>query len=321
MGSLKTRFLGTTIGSALYARFIVPHYHTYVRYDRGKEQRIELPKCELNTEFIADPFLLEQGGDVWLFFEGMRKDASNRGRNKGVIACLRRINGNWEYEGIVLEEQHHLSYPSVFNFDNHTYMIPESGGAGEVALYESVEFPRKWIKKAVLISGKYVDSSIVKQGEKYYIMTAPENQLLPPEVWESDCLGKGWMKHPLSRNMLSSPKYRRNGGAICAFDGKLFRIAQDCDSGYGKRVYRIPIIEMSPEKYSEGAPEKLAEAINWPQSELHHTYNKLVCSHGTIEVVDRHFNTFKGPWAFCASVMWFIVDGVGYLIKSVFHIK
>ena len=307
-----------TLREAARERFIRPHYHAYVRINGGTEYRIVLPKCPLDVEFVADPFLFWYGGEVYLFFEGLYADRGNRGRAKGVIGCLRENNGNWEYVGVVLEELYHLSYPQVFSFDDRIFMIPESGQASEVALYEAVEFPKKWIKKSVLISGKYVDSSIIKNDEKFYIMTAPEDPSLPAEVWISDHLDGEWKQHPQSGNILSSQMYRRNGGAICVFNGKLFRIAQDCDTGYGRLLYRIPITDVSPETYAEGSPEKLSVAIGWPQLGFHHTYNALVCLKGQVEVIDRHFNTIKGPVAFCASTIWFVLDGVRYLIKRIF---
>ena len=320
MSKLKMRFLSTTVGSAMYARFIVPHYHTYVRYDGGNEHRVELPKCELDREFVADPFLFEHGGSNWLFFEGMKKNRGNRGRSKGVIGCFRQVGDTWEYVGVVLEAESHLSYPQVFSIDGRVYMIPESGQAGEVALYEAVEFPNKWAKRATLIKGKYVDSSIVNRDGKFFIVTAPEDASMPPEVWLSDRMAGGWKKHPQSGNVLSSPCFRRNGGAICRLDGQLFRIAQDCDAGYGKRLYRIPIDRLSAEEYAEGTPEPLADAVSWPQPCLHHTYNMLSGPGRKTEVVDRHYNTLKGPVGFLASAVWFVLDGVGYVVKGLFHL-
>ena len=320
MPKLKMRFISTTVGSAMYARFVVPHYHTYVRYDEGEEHRIELPECELDREFVADPFLIEHDGTNWLFFEGLKKDRGNRGRSKGVIGCFRQVGDGWEYVGVAMEEQSHLSYPQVFSCDGQLYMIPESGQAGEVALYEAIELPKKWVKRAILIEGKYVDSSIVKCGEKFFIVTAPEDASMPPEVWFSDRLESGWKKHPQSGNVLSSPCYRRNGGMICRFGERLFRIAQDCDAGYGKRLYRIPIDKLSAEEYAEGVPELMANAVSWPQPGLHHTYNVLLASYRKIEVVDRHFNTLKSPVGFLASAMWFVLDGACYVAKRFLHL-
>ena len=318
MPRLKMRFLSTTLGSAMYARFVVPHYHTYVRYDTGDEHRVELPDCELDREFVADPFLIEQGGTNWLFFEGLKKDRGHRGRSKGVIGCFRQDGDAWEYVGVVLEAETHLSYPQVFAVDGRVYMIPESGQAGEVSLYEAIEFPKKWKKRATLIEGKFVDSSIVKCGDKFFIVTAPEDASMPPEVWVSSRLDGGWKKHPQCGNVLSSPRFRRNGGSICRFDGQLFRIAQDCDAGYGKRLYRIPIDRISAVEYAEGEPELLSDAVSWHQSELHHTYNMLLGTGRKVEVVDRHFNTLKGPFCFLVSAIWFVWDGACHVAQRIF---
>jgi hypothetical protein len=321
MPRLKMKFISTTVGSAMYARFVVPHYHTYVRYDEGEERRIELPECELDREFVADPFLIEHGGSNWMFFEGLKKDRGNRGRSKGVIGCFRQVGDCWEYVGVVLEEEGHLSYPQVFSHDGRFYMIPESGQAEEVALYEASKFPEKWVKRATLFEGKYVDSSVVKHGEKFFVVTSPEDASMPPEVWFSERLNGGWKKHPQSGNVLASPCYRRNGGSIYCRGGRLFRIAQDCDAGYGKRLYCIPIDRLSADEYAEGTPELLANIVSWPQPGLHHTYNVLSVAGRKIEVVDRHFNTLKGPVRFFASAIWFALDGASYVVKKLFRLQ
>lgn len=309
-----------TILEAVRERFVRPHYHAYVRLDSGAEQRVVLPKCTLDAEFVADPFLFRHDGVTYLFFEGLYANRGNRGRAKGVIGCFRQVGDSWEYVGVVLESESHLSYPQVFSVDGRIYMIPESGQANEVALYEATEFPVQWEKKAVLLNGKYVDSSIVRHNGMFYIMTTPEDALLPPEVWLSDCLHVNWKKHPQSGNMLSSRAFRRNGGAIRNDEGRLFRIAQDCDGGYGKLLYRIPIAKLSPELYEEGNPEKLADAISWQQNGLHHTYNAIFYSYHKIEVVDRHFNTVKTPLDFLSSAIWFVLDGVAFVAKKlIFH--
>src|SRR4051812_2943271 len=59
------------------------------------------------ADFVADPFLVRDGGRWLLFFEVML-----RGIWRGVIGLAESADGfDWEYRGTVLREPFHLSYP------------------------------------------------------------------------------------------------------------------------------------------------------------------------------------------------------------------
>lgn len=319
MGSVKMRFLGTTVGAAMYARFVVPHYHSFVRVNGGDEQRVELPDCELDGEFVADPFLFARCGDVWLFFEGMYKGRGDRGVAKGVIGCMRKDGKKWCYMGVALEEHWHLSYPQVFEDGGAVYMIPETAQSGEVALYEAKEFPMKWRKAAVLLRGRYVDSTLLRKDGFYYMVATPESATLRPELWRSVSLLGPWERHPASGNVSSSLSLRRNGGAFLEEAGRVYRIAQDCDGDYGIRLFMVPVDGVSPDLYSEGVPEVLSEAVSWPQPRRHHTYNRILAGGDLLEVVDRHYNTIRGPVPFLSAVAWYLVDGMRYVFRTAFR--
>lgn len=309
--------LKTTLCMAARERFVLPHYHAYVRMNRGPERRVVLPSDSLDPEFVADPFLFRKNGSTWLFFEGLYRNRGCRGRNKGVIACLKQADGAWQDIGIVLEEPWHLSYPQIFEVDGRTYMIPESGQSGAVSLYESMDFPRGWVKRGDLIVGNcnYVDASLVREGNDFYLVVTPAEAPQRPELWMAESLMGPWTKHPQSEAVSPSLALRRNGGAFLREDGGLFRIAQDCEGGYGRRLFRVPVLRLDSGSYAEGRPELLAAVIDWPQPLPHHTYNRLVTEEGVLEVVDRHYDTMRPPRAFFASTFWFIVDGLRFLIK------
>src|ERR1035438_3521301 len=68
-------------------------------------QWIESPK----GHFYADPFMIEDGGRFWAFFEDF-DDAKQRGR----ISCAEVQNGGIVDLVPALERPYHLSYPCVF---------------------------------------------------------------------------------------------------------------------------------------------------------------------------------------------------------------
>ena len=313
MRNLKMRLLHTTFGAAIYARFVVPHYLSFVRLNGDEVKRILLPKGDFDQKFIGDPFLFRWDGANWLFFEGLYANRGNRGRSKGVIGCFKQVEDRWEFVGKALEEPWHLSYPQVFSRDGHVYMIPESGCAGEVALYEALQFPFRWKKLKVIISGNYVDSTLLMHDNSLYLFATPEDALFRSELWTARSLTGEWHKHPQSDNVSSSLKLRRNGGSFIRSGEKLYRIAQDCDGGYGKCLYRIPVLEISPSVYREGTAELLADAISWPQHMMHHTYNRIEDGGNVVEIIDCHYNTFKRPLSFLLSALWFVLDGLRYV--------
>ncbi|GKB26608.1 glycosyltransferase family protein 64 protein C5, partial [Tanacetum coccineum] len=82
-------------------------------------------------------------GDVlYLFFE-----TKNSITMQGDIGVARSIdNGaSWEQMGVVLDEEWHLSYPYVFDYNGQIYMMPEGSKKGDSSsLYRAVAFPLKW---------------------------------------------------------------------------------------------------------------------------------------------------------------------------------
>lgn len=319
---LKSRlskwFRHTRMGCAMYERFIVKHYHAFTRLNGGDERRVVLPPCELDPEFIADPFLIRCDGTNWLFFEGMYANRGHRGRDKGVIGCLKQVADGWEYVGVAVEESWHLSYPQVFELDGCVFMIPESGQSGAVSLYECEHFPLKWRKRTDLVRANcnLVDASLLREGDFCYLVVAPAATSLPPQLWMARTIDGPWTIHPQSDHVSSSLRLRRNGGAFIREQGRIYRIAQDCEGGYGRQLFRVPVLQLTPERYEEGHPELLSESIRWQQPLLHHTYNRLKWGDSKLEVVDRHYNSIRRGRALISAFWWFLLDGFRLLMSS-----
>ena len=71
-----------------------------------------------------------------LFFEVM-----NQQTRKGEIGLASSDNTvQWTYQGIVLSEPFHLSYPYIFKWMGDYYMVPESFQAHSIRLYKAVGF-------------------------------------------------------------------------------------------------------------------------------------------------------------------------------------
>ena len=84
------------------------------------------------------------------------------------------------------------------------------------------------------------------------------------------------------------------------------------------RLFRVPIEVVTPTSYLEGAAELLSEAISWPQPKMHHTYNRIKVGESIYEVVDRHYNTIRKPVPFLVAAVWYLIDGLRYVFRSIF---
>src|SRR5262245_1013724 len=90
--------------------------------------------------FYADPILFTAAGRHALFFEDYRYSA----RKAVISTCTLSADGSFGEVRTCLERRHHLSYPFVFDWQDNVFMVPESGDAGRLEIYRSVEFPWRW---------------------------------------------------------------------------------------------------------------------------------------------------------------------------------
>lgn len=249
-------------------------YRTCFRFDGGTWSPVET-----GNPYVADPFLFVFAGVTYLFYETLKE-------KKGVLGCFRREGGKWVDLGLVLEEPWHLSYPQVFEDGGRVYMIPESCDfrgqfkCGAVRLYEATDFPRGWRLASVLIGEPFSDSSLLRLGGHCYLSCGREFPSEAAELWHAPSLSGPWSRHPESANHNQSRRLRRNGGAFLCEGGALWRVAQDCNGAYGKRVFKVPILEISPTCYREGAAVLLTGGYR-------HTYNCAETPEGRMEVVDE----------------------------------
>src|SRR5580700_6331090 len=188
---------------------------------------IESPK----DHFYADPFMIEDGGKSWVFFEDF--DYSTR---RGKISCAEVKNGGIGNSVPVLERPYHLSYPCVFRSGNAMYMIPETASNRTVELYRCVRFPDRWDLERELFRAQAVDTTIwIDDGVYWFFVTLQEPRGFGTQLWlfYANALTGEWTPHPGSP-ISTDVRNSRGAGAIFRFEGKLFRPSQDCSkqSGY-----------------------------------------------------------------------------------------
>ena len=220
--------------------------------------------------YYADPFLIEEAGKHWLFFEDYRYATQH-----GVLGCAEvSPDGSVGPAQTILERPYHLSYPCLLRESGELFMLPETLANGTVELYRCARFPDRWEPVKVLLSCRAVDSTIFKRDGLYWLFTS----ILEPHAncrqlnlfYARDLLGE-WTPHPA--NPLSSDiRFNRGAGAILSREATLVRPSQDCGPSYGYSFSLNEITRLTPDEYSERCV--LTAEPNWtPGLTGCHTYS------------------------------------------------
>ena len=210
----------------------------FVAYRKGNKWRL----AEVHgDQWCADPFIYQDGEDRFIFVEQYLKE-----KNKGCIGYFKFVDDIPLNQGIVIENNYHMSYPDVFKYKDRFYMIPETSANRTVDIYMAESFPNKWIKIKTLIQGeKLVDSTVYEDGGAYYLISykLSDNEV---RVYSLDM-------ENLEVKLISKKQYTKNtgrpGGRLFIEDGKLMRPAQDCSKKYGESliIYQVDYLN----KYGE----------------------------------------------------------------------
>lgn len=216
----------------------------------------------------ADPFLFANhcDGYLYLFYEDEQLKAP------APICAMRTKDGRkWENLGIVLRESFHLSFPFVFVENKNIYMLPETRSIDEIRMYKSVDFPYIWQPITLQKGDKYVDSSLIKHHNVWYLFTTvwygKKNGL---HIYYADSLDSEWKSHPLNP-IHNNLEYSRNGGSVFEYKGKIYRPAQNCTHYYGENVALYEIEKLSKTEYTEKKQCNLIDTTNdWSKYGGHH---------------------------------------------------
>lgn len=196
---------------------------------------------DVKAAFVADPFAVQNQGRWYLFFELMNRDSG-----KGEIGLSTSADLlSWTYEGRVLSEPFHLSYPSIYEDDGSYWMVPESWESGQVRLYRAEHFPDRWVFDRTLLDGiRLTDSTLYQDPDGSWIMISCDagqehNQNLRKFV--APHLRGPWEEAADSPLLVGKPEQARPGGSVMTFEGTQFRMGQDCSVRYGEALRAYPL--------------------------------------------------------------------------------
>lgn len=230
--------------------------------------------------WIADPFLYEAAGEHYLFVE-----LYEVAKEKACIAYYHFIDGKPVYQGKIIEQPYHMSYPCVFSYHGEHYMIPETSANQSMDLYKAVQFPSQWEKVTCLSSGnRYVDTTVLKQGDDFKLVTYRKDG----GSWYLDAFALDMEKQKLER--LASKKYGTNIGRPAGnfiLDSDLIRPAQNCANKYGESIilYQVDRFEEGHFEEQEKSRVEVADLPMDTKADRIHTFNQ----DSKYECVDVYF--------------------------------
>ena len=199
--------------------------------------------------FAADPFGLERDGVLHILFE----DFDQR-RGRGSISHIAiGPNGTVSDPECVLDPGVHASYPFLVEHEGAVFMLPETSAAGELVLYEAVDFPHRWRPAVTLLPGiPAVDASVIEHAGRWWMFATrldrgANNNLF---VWYAPQLTGPWTPHA-ANPVKTDAHSARPGGTPFVSAGQLYRPSQDNSLVYGGRVILNRVDVLTPTAFSE----------------------------------------------------------------------
>ena len=246
--------------------------------------------------FVADPFMVQKEG-VWYMFIEVLNLATNQG---DIAVATSHDQGNtWRYGQIVLDETWHLSYPSVFEWDEKWYMLPQ-GDTG-VHLYVADSFPNCWHRVATLMEGDdLADPTLFRHDGSWWMFLGRSGTHDRLQLFYADELTSPWTEHPESPIVENNPDIARPGGRVVEFNGNLIRFAQDCKPKYGNQLRAFKITDLTRHSYEEVAID--GEFVlrpgshNWNANGMHHIDAHQLDDGTWRAVVDGHKKRWTLSW-------------------------
>jgi hypothetical protein len=239
---------------------------------------------DVSAEFIADPFIILHNSTYYMFFEVLDKSTG-----KGIIALASSNDGEkWDYKKIVLREAYHLSYPYVFEDNGNFYMIPESCESEKVLLYKARNFPYEWERVSELIDGEYVDSSVFRFDNKWWMLAGLGGKL---HLFFSNQLEGEWIEHPKSPLIINNNKITRPAGRVIVEDNEIYRYTQDGEPNYGSAVRVFNIKVLTETEYLEEELNLVLKGTHkndWRKDGMHSIDQLKIQDNKWIVAVDGH---------------------------------
>jgi hypothetical protein len=230
------RFLAKTYGYRFQQKLLgALQEHWVIAFRRrGSDDRFTIIDPPAG-HFYADPFLAEQDGRTFVFFE----DYSYRD-GKGSIAAAPLGPNGMDQPFTVLAGPEHLSYPSLFQWRGEWFMIPETGARRRVEIWRARRFPDEWELERVALDGvDAIDATVCPYADRWWMFVT----LCVPGGPRADEVSLFYADTPLgpwrahrANPVVSDAAHARSAGALYREGDALIRPSQDARGGYGHAV-------------------------------------------------------------------------------------
>ena len=226
----------------------------------------------LKDVWFADPFIIVQGKNKYIFCEGYEKK-----RHLGAIYCI-SLENEIKYVPII-RNNYHMSYPNIFLYDGNYYILPETSEKKTLELYHCLEFPYKWEKDSVLLENiNCVDTDIWILDGKLYLLTQEENAR--KKYFDIYLLDMEKRKIKLVNQIEDSENSQRNAGnPFLGEDSKWYRPCQYSKDKYGENIIIKEIGYINNRYYEKKRGELTISKIKFKDNILNdyeriHTFNQ-----------------------------------------------
>jgi hypothetical protein len=228
---------------------------------------------DIDAAFVADPFIVMHSDIYYMFFEIFNLESE-----QGDIGYAISNDGiDWQYKGVVLDEDFHLSYPAIYEIKGEYYMIPESSEANAIRLYKSVNYPDNWAYVGDILSGApFTDPTLFFHRDHWWMFTSESGNNGILNLHYTDSLFHGWQPHPYNPIIENNYDFARPAGKVFCVNDKIYRLAQDDTPYYGMQVYAVEIADLTPTSYSEilDSAKLIISYSNkgWNKEGMHHAH-------------------------------------------------
>lgn len=231
------------LARAPFARFLAPATLPALR-----DEIVWLPDPG-PWRYVADPFGVQRGGTTHVFVEAYdyrirRATIEHHAFDAGLV---------WQGRETVLAQPFHLSYPYLIEQDGEVFMVPESNGAGEVALYRAHRFPGGWERETVLLPHlRAADASPVRHDGRWWMFftmvgTRGRDRSELHAAY-ADALTGPWRLHPQTPALVDRGGARPGGTPFVDATGALVLPVQDCRGTYGAALRFLRFTTLNPQE-------------------------------------------------------------------------
>lgn len=230
-------------------------------------------------QFRADPFGTFKNGKATILFEKFYHKT-----NKGQIYCI-EFPGEFNERPIeTFKLPYHMAYPYIFEYKEDIYCIPQIRGLNKIILFKAIHFPDQWEEISTLVKNvKASDPTVFQYNDMWWLTFTDKeaNADMNLFLWYADKLSGTWKPHannPVKMDIRSS----RPAGTPFLYNGELFRPAQDCSEGYGKRITINKVVKLTPTQFEEEFIKFINPFPDTPYPEGIHT----ISSCGELTLID-----------------------------------